>query len=79
MKTIISNNPGVALDLAKRIMYSLKVLVIGLFIPFTFIFGISYNVPNTKAESSIHMSKQNNVSHNNNTVDLQKVLSAKNS
>lgn len=43
MKKLISNHSGEALELAKRIMYSLKVLVIGLFIPFTFIFGITYN------------------------------------
>ncbi len=79
MKTIISNNSGAALDLAKRIMYSAKVLVIGLFIPFTFVFGISYNVPNSKDESSISMSKQNQVSISDNTVDFQKVLSEKNS
>ncbi|HSN09891.1 MAG TPA: hypothetical protein VLS85_12705 [Hanamia sp.] len=79
MKTITSNKSGEALEVAKRIMYSLQVLLVGLFIPFSFVFGISYNMPNTKAESSISMSKQNPVSHQDNTVDLTKVLSEKNS
>ncbi len=78
MKTIISNKSGEALDLAKRIMYSLQVLVVGLFIPFSFVFGISYNMPNTKAASSISISKQNQVSQQGNTVDFEKVLSEKN-
>lgn len=79
MKTIIGNKSGVALDLAKRIMYTLQVLLVGLFIPFSFVFGISYKTPDTKAGRSIHVNKQNQVSHPNNTVDLEKVLTEQNS
>jgi hypothetical protein len=79
MKTIISNKSGEALDLAKRIMYSLQVLLVGLFIPFSFVFGISYNLPNTKVKPGFSISKQVQVSHPDNTVDLTKVLSEKNS
>ena len=79
MKTKNSNKSGEALDLAKRIMYSLQVLLAGLFIPFSFVFGISYNLPNAKAETGSSISKQAQVSHQNNTVDLTKVLSEKNS
>ena len=75
----MSNKSGEALDLAKRIMYSLQVLLAGLFIPFSFVFGISYNLPNTKVETGISISKQVQVSHPDNTVDLTKVLSEKNS
>ncbi len=77
MKTVISNKPGEALEVAKRVIYSLQVLMVGLFIPFSFVFGISYKMPNTKSESSISISKQSQVSHANNTVDVGKVLSEK--
>ncbi len=51
MKTITSNKSGEALEVAKRIMYSLQVLLVGLFIPFSFVFGISYKMPQVKAEN----------------------------
>ena len=79
MKTVISNQSGEALEVAKRVIYSLQVLLVGLFIPFAFVFGISYKMPHTKAASSISISKQNQVNQYGNTVDLGKVLSEKNS
>ncbi len=79
MKTIISNKSGEALDLAKRIMYSLQVLLVGLFIPFSFIFGISYNRHIESPENGINISKPNPVIADNTTVDLGKVLSDQNS
>ena len=79
MKTVISNKSGEALEVAKRLMYSLQVLLIGLFIPFTFVFGISYKMPNTKSETSLSKSNQVQVSQSGNTLDLGKVLSEKNS
>ena len=79
MKTVISNQSGEALEVAKRVIYSLQVLLVGLFIPFLFVFGISYKMPNTKAGSSISISKQSRASLPDNTVDLGKVLSEKNS
>ena len=79
MKTAISNKSGEALEVAKRIIYSFQVLLVGLFIPFLFVFGISYKMPNTKAGSSISISKQSSGSLPNNTVDVGKVISEKNS
>ncbi len=79
MKTVISNKSGEALEVAKQAMYSLQVLLVGLFIPFAFVFGISYNMPNAKAETNISISKQAQVSHPDNTVDLGTALSEKNS
>ena len=79
MKTAISNKSGEALEVAKRIIYSFQVLLVGLFIPFLFVFGISYKMPNTKAGSSVSVSKQSSGSLPNNTVDLGKVISEKNS
>ena len=79
MKTVISNQSGEALEVAKRVIYSLQVLLIGLFIPFLFVFGISYKMPNTKTESSISINKQTSAAHQDNTFDFGKVLSEKNS
>lgn len=79
MKTAISNKSGEALEVAKRIIYSFQVLLVGLFIPFLFVFGISYKMPNTKAGSSISISNQSSGSLPNNTVDVGKVISEKNS
>ena len=79
MKTVISNPTGVALEVAKHVMYSLKVLIIGLFIPFSFIFGISYNRHIKSPENGINISKPNPVIADNTTVDLGKVLSDQNS
>ncbi len=79
MKTIFSNKSGEALEVANQVMYSLKVLLIGLFIPFAFVFGISYNMDNAKTENSVSISQQSHASNQNNTVDLEEVLSGKNS
>jgi len=79
MKTVISNQSGEALEVAKHWIYSLQVLLVGLFIPFLFVFGISYKMPTTTAESNISISKQTQVSQPGNTVDLGKILTEKNS
>lgn len=79
MKTVISNQSGEALEVAKRWIYSLQVLLVGLFIPFLFVFGISYKIPAAKATSAVSISKQAPVSPQDNTVDLGKVLAEKNS
>ena len=77
MKTVISNKTGEALEVAKRIFYSIQVLGIGLFIPFMFVFGISYNLPeHPQNESEVQLSKSSKVNFDNTTVDLGKVLSA---
>jgi len=79
MKTVTSNKSGEALEVAKRVIYSLQVLLVGLFIPFLFVFGISYKMPKTKAQSQISVREQSQVSQPENTVDFGKVLSEKNS
>ena len=78
MKTIISNKSGAALEIANHVMYSFKVLVIGLFIPFMFAFGISYKMPNAKPQSGLSISHPH-LNQPQNTVDLQKVMAEKNS
>lgn len=79
MKTVISNQSGEALEVAKRWIYSLQVLLVGLFIPFLFVFGISYKMPAPKATSAINISMQGQVNQPDNTVALGKVLIEKNS
>jgi hypothetical protein len=73
MEKLFSNGTGEALEVANQVIYSFKVLMIGLFIPFAFIFGISYNRHTVTEESGINMSKENVVT-NNNTVAFTKVL-----
>jgi uncharacterized protein YrrD len=79
MKKLISNTSGEALEIANQVIYSLKVLIIGLFIPFSFIFGITYNRHIENHESEINISKPNPVLSDNTNVDLAKILSDKNS
>ncbi len=78
MKTITSNNSVAAIDIAKRIMFLIQVLIVGLFIPFSFVFGISYKNHNTVAEKSINIKKSNQVNSDFATIDFGKVLSDKN-
>ena len=80
MNTVISNKSGEALELAKRILFSVKVLAIGLFIPFLFVFGITYNTNKSGKRDEINVSKQHPViTENNSTVDFGKALSDQNS
>lgn len=78
MKTVRSNKPGKVYGVVNQIIYSLHVLLVGLFIPFLFVFGISYKMPHT-SESSSSINKHDQVRHTDNTVDLGKLLSEKNS
>jgi len=80
MKTVISNKSGKVLEIAKQALYSLQVLTVGLFIPFLFVFGITYKTPKpTKPEIETQISKPQQVSVNRVTVDFNKVLPNKNS
>jgi hypothetical protein len=79
MNTVISNKSGEALELAKRILYSVKVLSIGLFIPFLFVIGITYPKHATMPENVINISNPNHAITENTTVDLGKILSDQNS
>jgi len=76
MKTVISNKTGEALEVAKRIFYSIQVLGIGLFIPFMFVFGISYHLPEqAQNEREVHATNAEKLMGENNTVDYVKLLS----
>jgi hypothetical protein len=79
MNTVISNKTGEALEIAKRILYSFKVLSIGLFIPFLFVFGITYRQHAAMPEKGTHISNPNHAVTENTTVDFGKILSDQNS
>jgi hypothetical protein len=80
MKTVISNKSGEALEVVKNIFYSIQVLGIGLFIPFMFFFGISYNLPKEiEHKSEVETNKPAQVIWENTTVDYAKFLSNQNS
>lgn len=79
MKNFFSNPTGTIPEVANQVLYSFKVLIIGLFIPFSFIFGISYNRNTKSPENGINISKPKPVITDNTTVDLGKVLSDQNS
>ncbi len=80
MKTTFSNKSGDILEIANQVIYSAKVLAIGLFIPFLFVFGITYHTDHKAVQNEINMSKQHQViTENNATVGFGKVLSDQNS
>ena len=79
MKTITSNKTEEALEVAKRILYSLKVVTIGLFIPFLFIFGITNNTPKHTPKDEINFSKPYQVTNDRIALDFDKPLSDQNS
>lgn len=80
MKTVTINQSGEALEVVKNILYSIQILGIGLFIPFMFLFGISYNVPkNVQHENQVQMSKTGSINSEATTVDYAKFLSDQNS
>ncbi|HEY5465370.1 MAG TPA: hypothetical protein VIJ95_19105 [Hanamia sp.] len=79
MKTVISNNIEEALEVAKHILYSLKVVIIGLFIPFVFVFGITYNTPKEASADGIKINTSQKASNEIITVDFNKPLSDQNS
>ncbi len=82
MKTTISNKTNEALEIAKHVMYSIQVLAIGLFIPFSFIFGITYKRHDQMVQENANIKKeasafQRNL-NNTNTVNFM-ALSDQNS
>lgn len=64
MKTFINRKTREALEIAKQILYSAQVLTVGLFIPFLFVFGISYNVPKSAQQKEINIDKTQQSNHN---------------
>ncbi len=80
MKTVISSKTEKIFEIAKQTLYSLQVVTVGLFIPFLFVFGISYKTPKpVKPGIEINISKPEQVSADRITVDLTTVLSDKKS
>jgi tetrahydromethanopterin S-methyltransferase subunit D len=76
MKTTISNETGNILEIANQIIYSAKVLAIGLFIPFVFVFGITYHTSDKISKDEISNSKQQQtITQKNGTADFTKFLS----
>ena len=59
MKTIINSTTSNSLEIAKQILFSFQVLIIGLFIPFSFVFGITYKRHDEKAQKEISVRKSN--------------------
>lgn len=78
MKKEVSNNQTVAFEIANRVLYSLKVLIIGLFIPFSFVFGITYKRHDSPIKSE-NINKPNSVTQNNNTIQFMQTGNDKNS
>lgn len=78
MKTLNSNKSGEALEIVKSILYSFKVLIIGLFIPFLFVFGITYNTPRQASKDGINISTPPQVTFDRITVDFNRPLSDQN-
>lgn len=78
MKKLISNKTQEALEIAKRILYSLKVIAIGLLIPFLFIYGITKNTPTQTSKDEINCSRQQQVPNDRVTVDFNKPLFSQN-
>jgi hypothetical protein len=74
MKKLFSNPTGKVLEVANQFVYSLKVLMIGLFIPFTFIFGISYKMANVAEKNGNTIKSENVLTENQNTVNLVNFL-----
>jgi hypothetical protein len=58
MKKIIRNQSAVISEVAHQIAYSFKVLMIGLFIPIMFLFGISYKTSSVNNQGKIKVEKQ---------------------
>jgi len=79
MKKTISYRSEETLDIAKHVMYSVKVLAIGLFIPFSFVFGISYQRQANEPVKTINVSKASPVAVENNTIKTASFLPDKNS
>lgn len=79
MKTIISSKTGRVLESAKGILYSFEVMIIGLLLPFLFVFGITYNTPRDTSKDGINISKPQQVATDKSTINFSKYLSDQNS
>jgi hypothetical protein len=67
------------LEVANQVAFSIKVLIIGLFIPFSFVFGITYKRPDNPVSQNVHIMKGNVEKPSVNTVYLNHDFPVKNS
>jgi hypothetical protein len=66
MKTVINSNENSILEFAKRGSYSFQVLIVGIAIPFLFLFGISNGNQKKVDENQMkEMSNMTELSSNN--------------
>jgi hypothetical protein len=66
MKTVINSNENSILEFAKRGIYSFQVLIVGIAIPFLFLFGISNGNQKKVDENQMkEMSNMTELSSNN--------------
>jgi hypothetical protein len=65
-------------EIANQLAFSIKVLIIGLFIPFSFVFGITYKRPDNTVFQNAHIRKGNVEKPIVNTVYLNPDFSVKN-
>ncbi len=78
MKTVFNISATGSLEIAKSILGSFEVLVIGIFIPFLFLIGINTNYGSTP-EHETSISKPHQVNSAKATAGIINFLSAKNS
>lgn len=67
MNTMTSNKTSEALEVVKRTIYTVQVIALGFFIPFLFVFGITYKTPETAPATKIQTSVPAGVTTGNNT------------
>jgi hypothetical protein len=80
MKTVIINKTGEILERVKRTFYTVQVMGLGLFLPFLFVFGITYNGQDSKAVNDTKISVPAHTGIDNNaTVNFVNVLPDQNS
>lgn len=66
MKTVINSNENSVFEFAKRSIYSFQVLIVGIAIPFLFLFGISNANQKKVDENQVkEMSNMTELSSNN--------------
>jgi hypothetical protein len=66
------------LEVANQLAFSIKVLIIGLFIPFSFVFGITYKRSDNTVSQNAHIRKSNAEKPVVNTVYLNHDFPVKN-
>lgn len=77
MKTQFLTRASV-LEVANQLAFSIKVLIIGLFIPFSFVFGITYKRSDNAVSQNAHIRKSNAEKPVVNTVYLNHDFPVKN-